>query len=128
MSAAGGRADGFGVDVDDLAEPADDHELASLANEVNAGDRTDLRVVFKTEFPKWESLKTKSGKSGMFSIPKTDRQLPSFHQQSTTTSPPKNHVQPPVFAKTPSKKGVPPPKKITAKAPLFGQRFGFFGG
>ena len=63
-----------------------------------------------------------------FSSPKTDHQLPSFHQQSTTTSPPKNHVQPPVFAKTPSKNKVPPLPKIIAKAPLFEQGFGFFGG
>src|ERR1700733_3856942 len=56
-------------------------------------------------------------KVACFSSPKTNRQLPSFHQQSTTTSPPKNHIQPPIFAKTPSKNTVPPPpKKITAKA------------
>ena len=45
---------------------AEDHELAGLVDEVNAGDLADLGVVFKTEFPKWESLKNKSGKSGMF--------------------------------------------------------------
>jgi hypothetical protein len=28
-----------------------------------------LGVVFKAEFPKWESLKNKSGKSGMFFEP-----------------------------------------------------------
>jgi hypothetical protein len=79
-----------------------------------------LRAVIKTKFPKWESLKNKSGKSGIFSSLKTDRQLTSFHQQSTTTSPPKNHVPPPVFAKTPSKNAVPPPlKKIRKKASRF---------
>ena len=62
------------------------------------------------------------------SSPNSDRQLPSFHQQSTTTSPSKNHVLPPVFAKTPSKNKVPPLPKIIAKAPLFEQGFGFFGG
>src|ERR1700755_1518991 len=46
-------------------------------------------------------------KVACFSNPETDRQLPSFHQQSTTNSPPKHHVQPPVFAKTPSKNKVP---------------------
>jgi hypothetical protein len=49
------------------------------------------------------------------SSPKTDHQLASFHQQSTTTSPPKNHIQPPVFAKTPSKNPVPPPQKLSKK-------------
>jgi hypothetical protein len=47
-----------------------------------------------------------------FSSPKTNRQLPSFHQQSTTNSPPKHHVQPPVFAKTPSKNGYHHPQKL----------------
>jgi hypothetical protein len=47
----------------------------------------------------------KSGKSGKFSNLKNDRQLTSFHQQSTTNSPSKNHVLHPVFAKTPSKNG-----------------------
>jgi hypothetical protein len=51
-----------------------------------------------------------------FSSPKTDRQLTSFHHQSTTTSPSKHHVLPPAFAKTPSKDKVPPPPKITAEA------------
>jgi hypothetical protein len=40
-----------------------------------------------------------------FSSPKTDRQLTSFHQQSTTNSPSKHHAEMPVFAKTPSKNG-----------------------
>jgi hypothetical protein len=56
-------------------------------------------------------------KVACFSSSNTDLQLPSFHQQSTTTSPPKNHIQPPVFAKTPSKNKVPPLPKIIAKAP-----------
>jgi hypothetical protein len=58
-------------------------------------------------------------KVACFSSPKTDRQLPSFHQQSTTTSPAKNHVQPPVFTKTPSKNRVPPsPKNYCRSTPL----------
>src|SRR6202044_201383 len=57
-------------------------------------------------------------KVACFSSPNPDRQLTSVHQQSTTTSPQKNHVQPRVFAKTPSKNTVPPPQKITAKHPL----------
>jgi hypothetical protein len=118
LGTAAGGADGFGVDADDLAELADDHELAGLVDEVDASDLADLGAVFKTEFPKWESLKNKSGKSGMFSSPKTDRKLPSFHQQSTTTSPPKHHVLPPVFAKNPGKNTVPPPqKKLLQKRP-----------
>src|ERR1700737_2209366 len=67
-------------------------------------------------FPKWESFKNKSRKSGVFFKPKNDRQLTSFHQQSTTNSPSKNHVLHPVFAKTPSKNvGYPRQKKFTAK-------------
>jgi hypothetical protein len=53
--------------------------------------------------PKRESSKNKFGKSGNFLSAKNDRQLTSFHQQSTTNSPSKNHVLHPVFAKTPSK-------------------------
>jgi hypothetical protein len=51
----------------------------------------------------------------MFFEPDPDRQLPSFHQQSTTTSPLKHHVQPPVFAKTPTKNRVPPSPKNCCK-------------
>jgi hypothetical protein len=58
----------------------------------------------KAEFPKWESLKNESGKVACFSSPTNDRQLTSFHQQSTTNSPAKNHVLTPVFAKTPQQK------------------------
>jgi hypothetical protein len=46
-----------------------------------------------------------------FSSLKNDRQLTSFHQQSTTNSPSKNHVLPPAFAKTPSKNEVNQPRK-----------------
>jgi hypothetical protein len=42
-------------------------------------------------------------KVACFSSPKNDRQLTSFHQQSTTNSPSKNHVLHLFFAKTPSK-------------------------
>jgi hypothetical protein len=62
-------------------------------------------------FPKWESLKNKSGKSGVFFEPENDRQLTSFHQQSTTNSPSKNHVLHPVFAKTHSKNAGSPALK-----------------
>jgi hypothetical protein len=58
-----------------------------------------------------------------FSSPNPDRQLPSFHQQSTTTSPPKNHVQPSVFAKTPAKNSVPPPPKNSHKSSPYSGRF-----
>jgi hypothetical protein len=67
-------------------------------------------------FPKWESLKNKSRKVACFSSPKNDRQLTSFHQQSTTNSPSKNHVLHIVFAKTPSKNAsYPRQKKIAAR-------------
>ena len=63
-------------------------------------------------------------KVACFSSPKTDCQLPSFHQQSATTSPPKNHVKPPVFAKTPCKSRLPPPpKKFHQKRPSSGRFF-----
>jgi hypothetical protein len=51
-----------------------------------------------------------------FSNPKSGRQLTSFHQQSTTNSPSKNHVLHPVFAKTPSKNGVNQPRKNYCKS------------
>jgi hypothetical protein len=38
-----------------------------------------------------------------FSIAKSDRHHATIHHESTTNSPSKNHVQSPVFAKTPSK-------------------------
>ncbi len=42
LGAAAGGADGFGVDADDLAELADDHELGGVVDEVDAGDLADL--------------------------------------------------------------------------------------
>src|SRR5437868_14520816 len=69
----------------------------------------------RTKFPKWESLKNKSGKVACFSSRKNGRQLTSFHQQSTTNSPSKNHVLHPVFAKTPSKNAGYPPEKNYCK-------------
>src|ERR1700722_11937918 len=42
LGAAAGCSDGFGVDADDLAELADDHELAGLVDQVDAGDLADL--------------------------------------------------------------------------------------
>ncbi len=59
--------------------------------------------LFPTKFPKWESLKINIEKVAYFSSRKSDRQLTSFHQQSTTHLPSKNHVLHHVFAKTPSK-------------------------
>jgi hypothetical protein len=77
-------------------------------NVIDIASDDDLRVKARTAFPKWEFLKNKSGKSGMFSSLKNDRQLTSFHQQSTTNSPSKNHVLHCVFSKTPSKNEVKP--------------------
>jgi hypothetical protein len=54
-------------------------------------------------------------KVACFSSPKNDRLLSSFHQQSTTHLPSKNHVLHPVFAKTPAKTPVIPARKNTAK-------------
>jgi len=83
----------------------------------------------RTVFPKWEWLKNKSGKSGMFFEPEKDRQLTSFHQQSTTNSPSKNHVLHTVFAKTPSKNaGYPAREKILQKRPLSGLVLASSGG
>jgi hypothetical protein len=42
---------------------------------------------------------------------KSDRRLTSFHQHSTTNSPPKNHVLRLAFAKTPAKTPKSPHKK-----------------
>ena len=47
-----GDADGFGVDADDLAELAGDHELAGLADEANAGDLADLGGGLQDRIPK----------------------------------------------------------------------------
>jgi hypothetical protein len=38
-----GGTDGLGVDTDDLAELADDHEFAGFVDEVDAGDLADPR-------------------------------------------------------------------------------------
>jgi hypothetical protein len=51
------------------------------------------------------SSKINPEKVACFSSLKNDRQLTSFHQQSTTDSPSKNHGLHPVFAKTPSENG-----------------------
>jgi hypothetical protein len=79
-----------------------------------------LRAVFKTEFQNGNPSKINPEKVACFSSPNPDHQLTSFHQQSTTTSPQKNHIQTPVFAKTPSKNKLPPPPKTTAKHPSSG--------
>jgi hypothetical protein len=71
VGAAAGGADGFGVDADDLAELADDHELAGLVDEVNAGDLADLGGGLQDRIPKMGILKNKSVKSGMFFEPES---------------------------------------------------------
>jgi hypothetical protein len=96
-----------------LDELADDHELAGLVDEVIA----DLGGGLQDRIPKnGNPSKIKPEKVSCFSSPKPDRQLTSFHHQSITTSPQKNHVLPPVFAKTPSKNAVPPPQKNYCKS------------
>jgi hypothetical protein len=55
--------------------------------------------------------KNKSPKGESFSCHKSDRQQATIHHDSTTNSPSKNHVQPPIFAKTPSKNAQSPCKK-----------------
>src|SRR6202043_108938 len=68
-------------------------------------------------------------KVACFSSLKNDRQLTSFHQQSTTNSPAKNHVLHTVFAKTPSKNaGCPALKKILKKRSLSGWSWPLTGG
>ena len=56
-------------------------------------------------------------KVACFSSLKNDGQLTTFHQQSTTNSPSKNHVQHPVFAKTPSKNHENHLQKKSAELP-----------
>ena len=60
-------------------------------------------------------------KVACFSSPNPDRQLPSLHQQSTTTSPPKNYVLPPRFCQNPQQKQSPTTaKKIPQRHPSSG--------
>jgi hypothetical protein len=47
-----------------------------------------------------------------FSISKSDRQQTTIHHDSTTNSPSKDHVLPPVFAKTPCKTHKPASRKL----------------
>jgi hypothetical protein len=96
---------------------AEDHELAGLVDEVNAGDLADLGVVFKTEFPKWEPLKNKSGKSVLFFEPET---RPSTHQLSPpihhnfTTKKPRSTTR--FLPKPPAKAQFQHLKKLPQKA------------
>jgi hypothetical protein len=151
----------IGIDADDLAELADDHELAGLVRRVHAGDLAHPGVAFMLMTPlpaagldaslvdvgalatavlpdreneaepnsqNGNPSKINPEKVACFSSSKTARQLPSFHQQFTTTSPPKNHVQPSRFCQNPQQKqGPATAKKIPAKAPLFGQVLRFSG-
>ena len=81
-----------------------------------------MGVVFKTKFPKWESLKINPERVACFSSPNPDHQLTIFHHQSTTNSPPKHHVLPPVFAKTHAKTVVAPSlKKYRQSVPSSGR-------
>ena len=43
LGGAAGGADGLGVDADDLAELADDHQLAGVVDQLNAADAADAR-------------------------------------------------------------------------------------
>ena len=43
LRGAAGGADGFGVDADDLAELADDHQLRGVVHQLNAADAADAR-------------------------------------------------------------------------------------
>jgi hypothetical protein len=67
-------------------------------------------------------------KVACFSSPNPNHQLLSFHQQATTTSPPKHHDQASVFSKTPSKNRVPPAQKVLQKRASSSRDFGPFGG
>jgi hypothetical protein len=64
------------------------------------------RAVFKTEFPKRESLKNKSGKSGVFFDPEKP---PSTHHVFTSNPPQIHHKKPrpnhPFLPKPPAKTG-----------------------
>jgi hypothetical protein len=79
-------------------------------------------VVFKTEFPKWESLKNKSGKSVLFFEPET---RPSTHQLSPpihhnfTTKKPRSTTR---FCQNPQqKRGSTTPPKNPQKRPSSGK-------
>jgi hypothetical protein len=63
-------------------------------------------VCYEADSQNGNPSKINPEKVACFSSLKNDRQLTSFHQQSTTNSPSKNRVLHPVFAKTPSKSGV----------------------
>ena len=60
----------------------------------------------------------KSRKDGVFFEPENDRQLTSFHQQSTTNSPFKDYVCTPFLLKPPAKTEETAIRKITAKNTL----------
>jgi hypothetical protein len=61
-----------------------------------------------------------------FSRQKSDRQQATIHHESTTSSPSKNHVQPPIFAKTPSKNAQFPTKNKRPDKTLSGLLFSNF--
>ena len=74
------------------------------------------------QISKMNPSKINPEKVACFSSRKNDRQLTSFHQQSTTTSPPKNHVLPPRFCQNPQQKqGPTTAKKIPQKRLLLGR-------
>jgi hypothetical protein len=50
-----------------------------------------------------------------FQTPESVRQLTTIHQQSTTTSPQKNHIKNALLRKTPCKNASPPRNKKNPK-------------
>jgi hypothetical protein len=72
---------------------------------ISCNRRAKIGEKYKTDSRNGNRSKINPRKVACFSSPKNDRQLTSFHQQSTTHSPSKNHVLHLVFAKTPSKNG-----------------------
>jgi hypothetical protein len=71
-------------------------------------------VKMRIAFPKWVTLKINPKSVAHFLSWKSDRQSTTFTTHSTTNSPSKHHVLPPVFAKTPCKTGKHHTKKLLA--------------
>ena len=65
----------------------------------------------KPTFPEWNSSRINFAKVAYFSSLENDRQRTTFHQQSTTNSPAKNHVLYTVFCQNPSKNAGYPARK-----------------
>jgi hypothetical protein len=101
----------FSADTLDLAELSDDNELAGFVDELMPVTLPVLGVVLKANSQNGNPSKINPEKWPVFRAQILTVNLTSFHQRTTTNSPQKNDVQPPVFAKTPSKNEVPPPPK-----------------